>query len=85
MKRAWPSIFRGTLLGFPIGLLPGPSGTLSSFAAYKLEKYACRKNPEFGHGAMPSKALPVPRQPTTPPPPHRSFRCSRWVCPLRRL
>lgn len=58
MKRALPSIFRGTLLGFPIGLLPGPSGTLSSFAAYKLEKYACRKNPEFGHGAIEGVAGP---------------------------
>ncbi len=52
LKRSvWP-IIRGTLIGFPIGLLPGPSGTLASFAAYKLEKTVSPAKKEFGKGAI---------------------------------
>lgn len=51
-------IFRSGILGFLIGLLPGPSGTTSSFASYALEKH-CSKNPsEFGHGAIEGVAGP---------------------------
>ncbi|MBP2631935.1 MAG: protein of unknown function transrane [Firmicutes bacterium] len=57
-KRSVVPIFRSGILGFLIGLLPGPSGTTSSFASYALEKY-CSKNPaEFGHGAIEGVAGP---------------------------
>lgn len=53
----WP-ILRGSLLGFPVGLLPGPSGTLASFSAYKLEKTISSHPEEFGHGAIEGVAGP---------------------------
>ncbi len=57
-RRSVVPIFRSGILGFLIGLLPGPSGTTSSFASYALEKY-CSKNPaEFGHGAIEGVAGP---------------------------
>jgi putative tricarboxylic transport membrane protein len=41
-----PSIARGTLFGFLVGMLPGAGATLSTFIAYNLEKRIC-KNPEL--------------------------------------
>src|SRR5881398_456659 len=37
-RRAWPAVLRGTSLGSILGVLPGGGATLSSFAAYALEK-----------------------------------------------
>jgi len=57
-RRSVAPIFRGGLMGFLIGLLPGPAGTISSFASYALEKH-CSNNPsEFGHGAIEGVAGP---------------------------
>lgn len=57
-QRSTAPILRGSIFGFLIGLLPGPSGTTSSFVSYALEKY-CSKNPtEFGHGAIEGVAGP---------------------------
>lgn len=57
-RRSAMPILRGGLLGFLIGLMPGPSGTISSFASYALEK-KCSKHPEeFGHGAIEGVAGP---------------------------
>lgn len=58
LKKSIAPITRGTLLGFPIGLLPGPSGTLASFAAYKLEKSVSKHPEEFGKGAIEGVAGP---------------------------
>jgi putative tricarboxylic transport membrane protein len=58
LKRSFWPIVRGTLIGFPIGLLPGPSGTLSSFAAYKLEKAVSPAKDELGEGAIEGVAAP---------------------------
>ena len=58
IKRSIGPVFRGTLIGFPIGLLPGPSGTLASFAAYKLEKSVSKHPEEFGQGAIEGVAGP---------------------------
>lgn len=56
--RSLAPIFRGGIMGFLIGLLPGPAGVISSFASYALEKH-CSKNPsEFGHGAIEGVAGP---------------------------
>ncbi|KYZ75501.1 transporter [Anaerosporomusa subterranea] len=58
LRRSITPIFRGGIIGFLIGLLPGPTGTISSFASYALEK-RCSKNPaEFGHGAIEGVAGP---------------------------
>ncbi|MCG0277181.1 MAG: tripartite tricarboxylate transporter permease [Thermanaeromonas sp.] len=58
IKRALPSMFRGTLLGFLIGLIPGPSATIASFASYSLEKSTSKHKEEFGNGAIEGVAGP---------------------------
>jgi putative tricarboxylic transport membrane protein len=51
-------IVRGTLLGFLIGVIPGGSSPLASFASYAVEK-RCSKHPEeFGRGAIEGVAGP---------------------------
>jgi putative tricarboxylic transport membrane protein len=58
LKRSVAPILRGSVVGFLIGLMPGPAGTLSSFSSYSLEKNIS-KNPEiFGHGAIEGVAGP---------------------------
>lgn len=42
---------RGTLIGFVLGLLPGPSATMSAFASYRIEKTFSRNRHELGQGA----------------------------------
>jgi len=51
-------IFRGSLLGFFLGILPGGGAVISSFASYATEK-RLSKNPEkFGKGAIEGVAGP---------------------------
>ncbi len=57
-RRTIPAWFRGTVLGFFIGLLPGPVGPLSTFASYRLEKAISPHKEEFGHGAVEGVAGP---------------------------
>jgi len=53
-----PSIGRGTVFGFLVGMLPGAGATLSTFIAYNLEKRLC-KNPELlGTGDIRGVACP---------------------------
>lgn len=56
-KMAWP-ILRGTALGSALGLLPGGGATLSSFAAYSLEKKISKRPQDFGKGALAGVAAP---------------------------
>ncbi|MGD9943439.1 MAG: tripartite tricarboxylate transporter permease [Burkholderiaceae bacterium] len=49
---------RGALIGFGAGLLPGPSGTLGSFASYGIERGISKRKEEFGHGAIEGVAGP---------------------------
>ncbi len=49
---------RGTILGFLIGLIPGPHTTLSSFVSYRLEKAVSKYRDELGHGAVEGVAGP---------------------------
>lgn len=51
LRRAAPAWARGGVLGFFIGLLPGPSSVLASFLSYKTEKSISKRKDEFGHGA----------------------------------
>src|SRR5699024_4771239 len=37
MKRSIGPILRGTIIGFLIGLMPGPAGTLAAFSSYSVE------------------------------------------------
>jgi putative tricarboxylic transport membrane protein len=53
----WP-IIRGSVIGFFIGILPGPSGTMSSFASYAMEKRLSRYPEKFGTGVIEGVAGP---------------------------
>lgn len=53
----WP-IVRGSIVGFFIGILPGPSGAMSSFASYAMEKRLSRHPEKFGTGAIEGVAGP---------------------------
>ena len=57
-RRAWPAAMRGTALGSILGVLPGGGATLSSFAAYVLEKRLARDPSRFGQGAVEGVAGP---------------------------
>jgi putative tricarboxylic transport membrane protein len=57
-RRAAPAIARGSLMGLLIGLIPGPSGTISSFLSYAVEKRFSKGRKEFGHGAIEGVAGP---------------------------
>src|SRR5947208_2568411 len=61
-RRAWTAVLRGTALGSILGVLPGGGATLSSFAAYALEKRSSSQPGEFGHGAVEGVAGPEPAQ-----------------------
>jgi putative tricarboxylic transport membrane protein len=57
-RRAIWAIFRGTGIGFFLGILPGGGAVLSSFVSYAMEK-RISKNPEkFGTGAIEGVAAP---------------------------
>ena len=51
-------MLRGTALGSVLGILPGGGATLSSFAAYALEKKIARDPSRFGKGAIEGVAAP---------------------------
>jgi putative tricarboxylic transport membrane protein len=58
LKQSSGAIGRGSVLGFFLGILPGGGATISSLAAYALEKKRS-KNPErFGKGAVEGVAAP---------------------------
>ncbi len=54
---AWP-IVRGTFLGFFVGILPGGSGTITSFLSYAMEKKLSKHPEKFGQGAIEGVAGP---------------------------
>jgi putative tricarboxylic transport membrane protein len=58
MKRSVAPILRGSVVGFLIGLMPGPAGTLSSFSSYSLEKNISKTPEIYGHGAIEGVAGP---------------------------
>lgn len=53
----WP-IVRGSAIGFFIGILPGPSSAMSSFASYAVEKRLSRHPEKFGTGVIEGVAGP---------------------------
>jgi TctA family transporter len=58
VKRIVGPVLRGTGLGSVLGILPGGGATLSSFAAYTLEKKLSRHPERFGQGAIEGVAAP---------------------------
>lgn len=57
-RRSIAPIFRGGVIGFLAGLLPGPSGIISTFVSYAVEKKRSKNPPEFGQGAIEGVAGP---------------------------
>jgi putative tricarboxylic transport membrane protein len=51
-------IFRGTILGFLLGLLPGGGAIIASFVSYAVEKRVAKHPEEFGQGAIQGVAGP---------------------------
>ncbi|MBI4607456.1 MAG: tripartite tricarboxylate transporter permease [Candidatus Rokubacteria bacterium] len=57
-RRATGPIVRGSILGFLVGLIPGPAAVLSTFLSYTVERRAARHPEEFGKGAIEGVAGP---------------------------
>ncbi|MCX5915627.1 MAG: tripartite tricarboxylate transporter permease, partial [Deltaproteobacteria bacterium] len=51
-------IVRGTFIGFLLGVIPGPSNTISSFVSYAMEKRLSKSPERFGKGAIEGVAGP---------------------------
>jgi putative tricarboxylic transport membrane protein len=51
-------IVRGTFIGFLLGVIPGPSNTISSFVSYAMEKRLSKHPEQFGDGAIEGVAGP---------------------------
>jgi putative tricarboxylic transport membrane protein len=58
IRLCFPSMFRGTLIGSALGLLPGGGALLASFAAYTLESKVAKPPRTFGHGDIRGVAAP---------------------------
>ncbi|MDN4609963.1 tripartite tricarboxylate transporter permease [Arthrobacter burdickii] len=58
LKQASGAIGRGSVLGFFLGILPGGGATLSSLAAYAMEKKRAKDPSRFGKGAIEGVAGP---------------------------
>ncbi|MBI4609806.1 MAG: tripartite tricarboxylate transporter permease [Candidatus Rokubacteria bacterium] len=68
LRHLWPSqedwkdsigaILRGSVLGFAVGILPGPATVLASFTSYTVEKRVSRHPERFGRGAIEGVAGP---------------------------
>lgn len=57
-RRALAPWFRGGVLGFVLGLLPGAAPTVSTFMSYRLEKAVSKHRQEIGTGAIEGVAGP---------------------------
>jgi putative tricarboxylic transport membrane protein len=57
-KRSIGPIWRGGIIGFVIGVLPGAGGTIASIMSYTTEKRISKNPEEFGRGAIEGVAGP---------------------------
>src|SRR4029453_15894714 len=58
LRRSVPPMLRGTVLGFLIGLIPGPAATIAPFVSYGVERKLSRYRHERGQGAIEGVAGP---------------------------
>lgn len=58
LKRGLLASIRGTLVGFPLGVLPGMMPALTSFLSYELEKRVSKYPEKFGTGVIEGVAGP---------------------------
>ncbi len=52
IRRSVAPAFRGSIMGFFVGLIPGPCTVISTFISYSLEKRISKHSQEFGTGAV---------------------------------
>lgn len=57
-KRSWKPWLRGTVIGFPMGALPGSGSEIPTMLSYTLERKLARHRNEFGKGAIEGVAGP---------------------------
>jgi putative tricarboxylic transport membrane protein len=57
-SRSWRPWLRGTLIGFPLGVLPVGGSVIPTFLSYSVEKRLSTRPEEFGHGAIEGVAGP---------------------------
>jgi putative tricarboxylic transport membrane protein len=57
-RRSWGAIWRGTGIGFGLGLIPGIGAIVPTFMAYIAEKRLSKTPEQFGHGAIEGVAAP---------------------------
>ncbi|HSL21507.1 MAG TPA: tripartite tricarboxylate transporter permease [Vicinamibacterales bacterium] len=57
-QRSWKPWLRGTLIGFPLGVLPCGGAEIPTFLSYMTEKRLSRRPDEFGRGAIEGVAGP---------------------------
>ncbi len=58
LRRSVPPMLRGTVLGFLVGLIPGPAATIASFVSYGVEQKVSKYRHELGTGAIEGVAGP---------------------------
>jgi putative tricarboxylic transport membrane protein len=58
IRRSVNPMLRGSILGFFVGLLPGPCTVISTFVSYALEKRISKTPERFGHGAVEGVVAP---------------------------
>ncbi len=58
LARSGWAMFRGSVIGFLVGILPGGGAVLSSLISYAVEKKVSKHPEEFGHGAIEGVAGP---------------------------
>ena len=58
LRASWGPIFRGSGIGFFLGLLPGSAHIVSSFLSYLVEKRVAKRPEEFGTGRIEGVAGP---------------------------
>ena len=58
LRRSLAPMLRGGVVGFLVGLIPGPAAVMSSFVSYAVERKISRHPEEFGRGAIAGVAGP---------------------------
>ncbi len=66
-KRSVPAWLRGTLIGFPFGLIPAGGAEIPTFLVVRHREEALQPQATSSARWAPSKAWRAPRPPTTPP------------------
>lgn len=57
-SRSWKPWLRGSLIGFPIGVMPAGGSEIPTLLSYTLERRLSKHPEEFGHGAIEGVAGP---------------------------